>query len=165
MNQPSELEAAATNATDRARQAILAELLPLQEQATALRERLSLVESEQAPLAAALTVLEEQRKGQGKESAKGRKPCAKKADVEAVCYALIFDNRSLPQDDLEGLAKAKLSREQGFNLSGFGLRFKECLASAAFSVSASGIVTLAPTTPSTTSRSVVDNPAPSAIMD
>lgn len=165
MNHTSPRDADMFNATDRARQAILAELLPLQEQAAALREQLTRVESEQAPLEAALAALDEQSKGRTKSTTKGKKPCAKKADVEAVCQTLLIDNGSLSLDDLEALAKDKLSREQGFNLSGFGLRFKECLASDSFSVSADGVVTTADKVASCVTRSAVDNPTRHAIMD
>lgn len=165
MNATLKQDPAMPSATDRAREAILAELRPLQEQATTLREQLALAEAEQAPLEAALAALDELNKGRRKAATKGKSLCAKKTDVLAVCQSLLIDNGSLPKDDLESLAKEKLSREQGFNLSGFGLRFKECLASTAFSVSAGGVVTLAGTTTSRAVHSVVDNPTRNAIMD
>lgn len=149
------------NAIATAREAILSQLEPIERQADGLRHRLAELEAEKAPLEAALAALDESKKPKGRKAAK---PCAKKPDVEAVCRSLLSEDGSLSRGDLEARAKKKLSGELGFSLSGFGLRFKQCLASNGFVVSEAGIVTLTRTAGSGEPDSVVDkNPLTSGI--
>jgi hypothetical protein len=165
MNLTSKQDAAVTSAPDRAREAILALLLPLQQQAAALREDLAQIDLEQTPLEAALAALDEESRARSKAPTKTKKPFVTQADVQSVCQTLLNENRSLSLNDLKVRAKEKLSREQGFNLNGFGLRFKECLASSTFSMSSEGVVTLADIAASRAARSVVDNPTRRALVD
>lgn len=150
------------NAIATAREAILSQLEPIERQADGLRHRLAELEAEKAPLEAALAALDESKKPKAKAGRKATKPCAKKPDVEAVCQSLLSDNGSLSRDDLEALAKGKLSGELGFSLSGFGLRFKQCLESGDFVVSEAGIVTLTRTAGSGEPDSVVDKSLPAS---
>ena len=60
------------------------------------------------------------------------KPCCTKEEVIQVLVGLLRDNGALSRDELEELAKHKLSRERGRNLSGFAMRFREALGDGPF---------------------------------
>ncbi|MCA8998765.1 MAG: hypothetical protein KDA80_17330 [Planctomycetaceae bacterium] len=109
------------------------QLSPLEEEASRLRTLLADVEDQSARLTAALAAL---TAGHSKSrTAKRGKPCATKQEVATILVGLLEDNGSLTVDDLEGLAKDKLSNQLGKSLSGFRLRYQEALADPRFAVS------------------------------
>ena len=134
-----------TVAVDTAREAILAQLEPLQREYAEAKARLDAIEESKAQLEAALRALSPGKKPRSKAGRKASKPYARKSDVQAVCLSLVKDNPAIAKDELEELAKHTLAEEQGFSLSGVSLRLSECLASGAFNVGETGTVTLAQT--------------------
>lgn len=123
-------------------QVILSELAPLDEQAARLRSELGAIDDKRNRMIAAVEAL-----GLGRKKAKSTrrsKPCATKVEVVQILVDLLKDNCSLSTEDLDGLAKDRVSRDLGKSLSGFGLRFKEALADPRFIVDADGECVLAP---------------------
>lgn len=127
------------NVIDTARDALIAELEPLEKAYIETKERLDLINQSKQQIEAALKALAPTKP---KPSRKSAKRCARQSDVHSVCLALVEANPSIPKDDLEALARQKLSSEMGFSLSGFGLRFSEIMESSSFVVTQSGSVTL-----------------------
>ena len=123
-------------------QVLLTELAPLDEQAARVQTDLDAIDDKRNRLNAAIEAL-----GSGRKKAKSTrrtKPCATKAEVVQIVMDLLKDNGSLSMEDLDGLAKDRLSRDLGKSLSGFGLRFREALADPRFIVDADGDCVLAP---------------------
>jgi hypothetical protein len=125
------------------RDALLAELEQLGPAYEEQKAKVAMMEQTMKQLEAALKVLQPGRVGRGKASRGDARPCARKSDVHEVCKALVLQNGSILKADLEELAKEKLSMELGFSLSGFGLRFKEVLASPSFDCDESDNVSIA----------------------
>jgi len=67
-----------------------------------------------------------------------KKPCCTKDEVVGIVAGLLNDNGLLSRTELEELAKEKLRRELGKNLSGFAMRFKESLKEPQFKEVAEG---------------------------
>lgn len=85
--------------------------------------------------------------GEGARSPKQsrrKKPCCTKSEVVEIIAGLLNDNGSLSRTELEELAKEKISRELGKNLSGFAMRFREALGEPQFSEFAPGEYLLKP---------------------
>lgn len=127
-------------------EALLSLIEPLTRETEELQQRLAEIEIEKAPLDAALKELRPGKKGRTKAKSKAAKPSASKANVHAACLALVKTNPGISKDELKELAKHKLSHELGFDLRGFELRLKECLASDTFSISADESVSIVATT-------------------
>lgn len=131
-----------STAIDTAREALLSELEPLKQAYEQTKTQLEAIELSKKQLEAALKALQNGR-GRSKASRGAPKPCARKSDVHDVCKAIVAENPNIPKADLEELAKEKLSLELGFNLSGFGLRFREVLSSGTFIVDEAECVAIA----------------------
>ncbi len=121
-----------------ARDAVRALLAPIETEVVSLRERLAKLEADREKLIAADKALAPSAKAAGKAA----KPCVKKADVLAALEAIVTDNPGVAKADLIDLAKDKLSRDLGFNLSLTGRWFPECLASDVFKIAGDDTVTL-----------------------
>ncbi len=134
-------------AIDKAREAVLAELEPLEQKEAELQNQIDEVRESIAPLKAALKELTPNKKNKPKTTRKDAKPCAKKQDVQAVCLALVADNPSITKEELEGLAKHKLVEELGFSRNGLALQLNKHLSSDAFVVAADGAVAIASVAP------------------
>lgn len=128
------------SAIETAREALLAQLEPLEIEHAAAKERLDAIEQQKDQLEAALKALGVAKKPKPKAGRKPSKPFAKKADVMAVCLSLVEANQPIAKADLESLTKHNLATDQGFSLSGVPLRLKECLDSDAFTIDADGSV-------------------------
>lgn len=127
---------------DIARNAILAELEPLESTYAETRAKLELIERAKQQLEAALKALTPQKGSRSRANQGGPKPCACKADVHAVCHAFVKTNPLIFKDELAALAKDKLANELGFSLSGFGLRFAEVLGTDEFTIDDQGRITV-----------------------
>lgn len=102
----------------------------VQKATDALRQvREQLVEQLQR-IDAALAALGESE--QTHKEVRRKKPCCTKDEVVGIVAGLLNDNGLLSRTELEELAKEKLSRELGKNLSGFAMRFKETLKEPQF---------------------------------
>ncbi|WP_153558155.1 hypothetical protein [Roseimaritima sediminicola] len=132
----------AASAVEAARESLLSQLEPVEREAAALKERLAAIEQTRDQLEAAIKALTPDRKPKSRGSRKPSKPFAKKADVHAVCLALVEANAPIAKADLESLAKHKLSEDLDFSLSGVSLRLSECLRSEDFNISPEGLVSL-----------------------
>lgn len=99
-----------------------------------LAERLTQVD-------AALTELGESVKRP--KPARAGKPCCTKSEVLEVLTGLLRDNGPLSPDELEGLAKHKVTNDLGKSLSGFAMRFREALTDALIVDAGSGKLRLA----------------------
>ena len=130
-------------ALETIRQNLLAELEPIEQEATKLKTRLNELATTKAQLKAALKALEPKKNGKAKASSKAAKPSPKQKDVREVATALVKENSSIDKADLEALVKQKLTDERGFDLKGFEMRWKEVIASGTFSVDADGTVSMA----------------------
>lgn len=123
--------------------AIQKQLEPILQETAETEAKLAELKRSKKRLEAALKALTGSSEGSSSRSRSPSRPCAKKADVFAVCRRLVEDNPAIPKDDLEQLAKQHLSEEKELSLSGFALRFGECLASGEFTVAADGTVRIA----------------------
>ena len=135
------------NLVENAREALLAQLDPIEREAAEIKERLDEINQAKAPLEAALKALEPSKKSKPKAARKASKPCARKADVRDVCLALVKENPAINQSELKELAKDKLASDLGFSLSGVSLRLRECLSSDMFSIGPDGTVSITSATP------------------
>lgn len=137
------------NAIETARAALLPQLQTLKRDHAEAKERTRTIEHELNQIETALKALGGTKTAKAKAGGKPSKPCARKQDVMAVCVALVEANEPIAQDDLESLAKHKISEDLGFSLSGVSLRLAECLKSDVFQtdendcvVSSDSVVTL-----------------------
>ena len=120
---------------------LLAELSPLNKQLERLHSEVSVLEEQRSRLTAAIEALSGGAK-KGRAPKRG-KPCTTKAEVIQILSQLLQDNHSLAPEDLEGLAKDRLSRELGKSLSGFSLRWKQALRDPRFVLRSDGQYELA----------------------
>lgn len=130
-------------ATEKAREFILAELEPLDREAEELKLRLAEIEETKEPLFEALSALEKGGKKKAKNKRKDAKPSVKKEHVQPVCLALARDNPNITKSDLEELVEESLVNDKGFSRNGVKMQIRKCLGSDLFTISEDGKVTAA----------------------
>jgi hypothetical protein len=135
---------------ENVREAVLAELEPVEIEIAEVKTRLSELELVQGRCEAILKTLNGGSKAKSTKSKAARKagkPYARKADVMKVCINVLKISGPLAKARLESLVKKHLSEEDGFSLSGVGLRMSECLTSDQLNLKADDVVELVKTTP------------------
>lgn len=125
--------------------AIELQLEPIYVEITETTEHLKTLQNSKARLEAARVALSGTKSGKAKSGGKERKPSANKSTVMKVCLDIARQNAPISKDDLEALAKDKLSDGLNFSLTGVQLRLKECLADDAFNIAEDDMVSLATT--------------------
>lgn len=108
---------------------------PINHEVNELQRQLSEAQDAQSALQAAITALSSGSRRATKRTVRNTgRPCIKKENVIAVCKAILEEEGPMDKDSLAMRAKRKLGTDMGYRLSGFGLRFSECLAASVFSM-------------------------------
>lgn len=123
--------------------AIELQLEPIYIEVAETTELLKTLQNSKARLEAARVALTGNKAGKAKSGTKDRKPSANKTTVMKVCLDIATQNDPITKEDLEQLAKDKLSDDLGFSLTGVQLRLRECLADDAFDITDDDMVSLA----------------------
>ena len=131
------------NPIDIARQALIDQLNPIEQEEVQLQDRLDQLKATKAPIVAAIKVIDAAQKTKPKASNKSSRSSPKQKDVRDVCLALVAANPGIDKNDLEALAKQKLTEELGFDLKGFARRLGEVLGSKTLVVAEDGSVAIA----------------------